>query len=175
MLQDCKYCKNEPPVNNTCYTVCGWGKYNYMYMCIPWRKSPFARSNSSTSASAVYRHHEQEKLWRAYEQCVREIEHGSFTPFVFFAFGGMGPLASYNRLADLLCEIFPTQKFCAYSVAVWVSPFFVQQFGVWEGLGLLRVVPASPLALTTLKWSWQRRSWLINCDITFFFYLLVSP
>ena len=52
-----------------------------------------------------YRRHEREKS-RAYEQRICEIEHGSFTPLIFSATGGMGPLAStfYKRLADRLSE-----------------------------------------------------------------------
>ena len=43
---------------------------------------------------------------RAYEQRVREVEHGSFTPLVFSAAGGMGPAADivYKKLASMLAE-----------------------------------------------------------------------
>ena len=43
---------------------------------------------------------------RAYEQRVREIEHGSFTPLVFSATGGMAPAATtaYKKLASLLAD-----------------------------------------------------------------------
>ena len=41
-----------------------------------------------------------------YEERIREIEHGSFTPLVFSCSGGMGPLATivYKRLASLISE-----------------------------------------------------------------------
>ena len=52
---------------------------------------------------ACYRRHEREKC-RAYEQRVREVERGSFTPLVFSISGGMGRAATvtYKRLASLL-------------------------------------------------------------------------
>ena len=48
-----------------------------------------------------YRKNELEKK-RAYEEHVREIEHGSFSPLVFSAAGGMGTIATvvYKRLAS---------------------------------------------------------------------------
>ena len=41
-----------------------------------------------------------------YEEHIREIEHGSFTPLVFSRSGGIGPLASivYRHLASLTSE-----------------------------------------------------------------------
>ena len=53
----------------------------------------------------AYHRHEAMKR-RAYEQRVREIEHGSFTPLVFTTSGGMGKSAmtTYKRLASLLAE-----------------------------------------------------------------------
>ena len=52
-----------------------------------------------------YRKNELKKK-RAYEERVREIEHGSFSPLVFSAAGGMGTIATvvYKRLASLLAE-----------------------------------------------------------------------
>ena len=43
---------------------------------------------------------------RAYDQRVREIEHGSFSPLVFSTTGGMGTTATvvYRRLASLISE-----------------------------------------------------------------------
>jgi len=42
-------------------------------------------------------------LKRAYESCIREVEHSTFTPLVFSATGGMGHEATifYKRLASL--------------------------------------------------------------------------
>ena len=67
--------------------------------------NPCARSNRQTSLQSTYRKHEQEKR-RQYEQRVREVEHGTFTPLVMSTTGGMGRAASvfYKRLASLLSE-----------------------------------------------------------------------
>ena len=42
---------------------------------------------------------------RAYEQRIREVEHGTFTPLVMSLTGGLGNAATvcYKRLASLLC------------------------------------------------------------------------
>ena len=67
--------------------------------------NPYALSNRKSSPAATYRKHENEKR-RAYEERIREVEHGSFTPLVFSAVGGMGAAAStfYQRLASTLSE-----------------------------------------------------------------------
>ena len=67
--------------------------------------NPLAPSNCRSSLTSTYRHHETQKR-RCYEQRVREIEHGSFTPLVFSATGGMAPGATimYKRLASLLAD-----------------------------------------------------------------------
>ena len=56
-----------------------------------------------TMLVSAYRKHEQEKC-RAYEERVREMEHGCFTPLVFLTSGGMGKAATivYKRLTNLL-------------------------------------------------------------------------
>ncbi len=54
------------------------------------------RSNIAT-CYPCYRKHEKIKK-RAYEQRVRDIEHGSFTPSLT---GGMGPVC-YKRLASMI-------------------------------------------------------------------------
>ena len=55
--------------------------------------NPFVRANSGSPPAALYRRHEREKI-RTYEQRVLEVEHGSFTPLVLSATGGMAPLAT---------------------------------------------------------------------------------
>ena len=60
----------------------------------------FTASNRSTTLAATFRRHEAEKR-RAYEKRICEVEHGSFTPLVFFSSGGMG---TYKHLAQLLSE-----------------------------------------------------------------------
>ena len=53
----------------------------------------FAQSHRNTSLSQCYKKNEQEKK-RTYDQRIREVEHGSFSPFVFSTSGGMGPNAN---------------------------------------------------------------------------------
>ena len=67
--------------------------------------NPLAPSDCRSSLTSTYRHHETQKR-RCYEQRVREIEHGSFTPLVFSATGGIAPGATimYKRLASLLAD-----------------------------------------------------------------------
>ena len=64
-----------------------------------------APSNCRSSLTATYRRHENIKK-RSYEQRIREVEHGSFTPLVFSASGGMAPAATitFKRLASLIAE-----------------------------------------------------------------------
>ncbi len=54
--------------------------------------------------SAIKKNESEKK--RCYEERIREIEHGSFTPLVLSASGGIGPAATivYKRLASLLSE-----------------------------------------------------------------------
>ena len=67
--------------------------------------NPYAPCYRNSSLAQGYRKNELEKK-RAYEERVREIEHGSFSPLVFSAAGGMGNIATvvYKRLASLLAE-----------------------------------------------------------------------
>ena len=56
---------------------------------------------------------------RMYEQRIRDVEMGSFTPLVFSTFGGMGSAATvaYKRLASMLS----TQRGQSYSSVVsWI-------------------------------------------------------
>ena len=64
-----------------------------------------APSNRKQSLASTYKKHERIKI-RAYEQRVREVEHGSFTPLVMSLTGGCGTAANirYKRLASLLAE-----------------------------------------------------------------------
>ena len=64
----------------------------------------FSTPMPSQTASR-YRKHESCKK-RAYEQRVREVEHGSFTPLVLSLTGGMGSSATvcYKRLASLIAQ-----------------------------------------------------------------------
>ena len=64
--------------------------------------NPFAQSYANSSISKCYRKHELDKK-REYEERVREIEHGSFSPLVFSTAGGMGP-TMYKRIASLIAD-----------------------------------------------------------------------
>ena len=65
--------------------------------------NPLVATNHQSHLSACFRSHDHEKR-RMYEQRVREVERGSFTPLAFSALGGMsGPTEiTYKRLASLL-------------------------------------------------------------------------
>ena len=67
--------------------------------------NPHAASNRQQCLAATYRRHERITI-RAYEQRVREVEHGSFTPLVMSLSGGCGNAAStcFKRLASMLAE-----------------------------------------------------------------------
>ena len=66
--------------------------------------NPFASSNNQP-IRVCYKKHENQKR-RAYNQRVVGVEHGSFTPLVLSATGGMGTAASicYKRIAAKLSE-----------------------------------------------------------------------
>lgn len=67
--------------------------------------NPHAPSNRQQNLTSTYRKHEKAKI-RAYEQRVREVEQGSFTPLVMSSTGGLGNAAKvcYKRLASMLAE-----------------------------------------------------------------------
>ena len=69
--------------------------------------NPFAHSYLNTSLAQCYRRNKLGKK-REYEERVREIEHGSFSPLVFSTTGGMGNTATvvYKRLASLHADKF---------------------------------------------------------------------
>jgi hypothetical protein len=65
--------------------------------------NPLAHTYRSLPLSTCHRRHEQEKK-RAYDQRIREVEHGCFSPLVFSVSGGMGPAANvvYKKLASMI-------------------------------------------------------------------------
>ena len=69
--------------------------------------NPLAHSYHNTSLANSYRKNEQEKC-QAYDQRVREVEHGCFSPLVLSVAGGMGPSATvvYKRLATMISTKF---------------------------------------------------------------------
>jgi len=105
-----------------------------------------APSNRSTTLSAAYCKHEQEKR-RAYEERVCEVEHGCFTPLVFSASSGMGKAATivYKHLANMLsvrCNI-PYPHFVQLTKP---SQVFVRPTGI-------QALP-SPVNSTIIPHSW---------------------
>ena len=77
----------------------------------------FVQSHVNTTITQCYRKNELEKK-RSYDERVREIEHGSFSPPVFSTSGGMGTTATvvYKRLASTN-TINPTVEHCTGSDA----------------------------------------------------------
>ena len=65
--------------------------------------NPFAYTYRNLHLMTCYRRNEQEKR-RAYDQRVREIEHGCFSPLVLSASGGMDSTAKvvYKKLASMI-------------------------------------------------------------------------
>ena len=55
--------------------------------------NPTAPSYRNTAASSLYKRFEHDKQYK-YEQCVRDVEMGSFTPLVFSTLWGMGAVAT---------------------------------------------------------------------------------
>ena len=67
--------------------------------------NPFAHSYRNTSLSQCYRQNKLEKK-RIYDERVREIEHGSFSPLVFSTSGGMSTTATvvFKRIASRIAR-----------------------------------------------------------------------
>ena len=84
------------------------GKYEKTYVDVR-VFNPIAPSNRNMTLSACYRKHEQEKK-RGYEQCIREVEHSSFTPLVLAATRSLRNEATtfYKHLASLLAQKWDT-------------------------------------------------------------------
>ena len=51
--------------------------------------NPFAKSNLHEKLDTAFKSHETAKK-REYNERVIQVEHGSFTPIVFSAYGGVG-------------------------------------------------------------------------------------
>ena len=77
--------------------------------------NPNALSYRGSSLSSLYRRLEKEKQ-RKYEQRIREVEIGCFTPLVFSTSEGMSTICDifFKRLASLLAD----KKYIAYSVVM---------------------------------------------------------
>ncbi len=65
--------------------------------------NPYAPCYRNSTQTQCYRKNELEKK-RCYEERIREIEHGSFTPLVLSAAGGVGPAATIVYKRSLISE-----------------------------------------------------------------------
>ena len=65
--------------------------------------NPHAPTNCSSAPRSINHHHKNVKK-HAYEARIREVEHGTFTPLVFSATGGIADQAIvfYKHLASLI-------------------------------------------------------------------------
>ena len=65
----------------------------------------FASSYASSPLAQCYRRAELDKK-RKYDERIREVENGTFSPLIFSSSGGMGPSATvvFKRIATLLSE-----------------------------------------------------------------------
>ena len=138
--------------------------------------NPLAPSNNQ-SMSTCYRKHEKMKK-RAYEQRIREVEHGSFTPLVFSATGGMGDAAKifYKRLVSMIAE----KSGSPYSTTlVWLrtrlsfSLLYAQQSSVFGGLGPQEGV----LVVVNFLLVWNLLQWRPDCELLSIYtlFLLLNP
>ena len=75
--------------------------------------NPNAPSYRASSLSSLYRRLEKEKQ-RKYEQRIREVEMGCFTPLVFSTFGGMSTIS--NIFSRDLLHCLPTKRM---SLMMW--------------------------------------------------------
>uniref|UniRef100_A0A1X7T6T1 Uncharacterized protein n=1 Tax=Amphimedon queenslandica TaxID=400682 RepID=A0A1X7T6T1_AMPQE len=86
-----------------------WTKVHVRVFC------PLSSYYQSKSLKQCYRNNELLKK-RKYEQRIREVEHGCFSPLVFSTSGGFGPVSALfiKRLATLHSEKFQR----SYSVTI---------------------------------------------------------
>ena len=108
--------------------------------------NPTASSYRATPVASLYRRFEKEKR-RKYEQRIREVEMGSFTPLVFSTFGGISGCTSifYKRLAYLLSlkrEVPYSSVMSGYVVAS-ASRCSAQQLRALGGRAPTVVVPSA--------------------------------
>ena len=80
--------------------------------------NPMAKRYVNQSMKKAYEINEKEKK-RHYNDRIMQLEHGTFTPLVFSATGGLGRECEkfYNRLASIISE----KRDCPYSLSVtWI-------------------------------------------------------
>ena len=119
--------------------------------------NPHAPSNCQQSLAGTYRKHERAKI-RAYEERVREVEHGSFTPLVMSLTGGCGNAASvvYKRLASMLAEKRDQPYSTTLASMRCKISFALLQSSIQciRGHALVVAVPSFSL-VSPLTWSWR--------------------
>ena len=86
--------------------------------------NPFVPSHASQTIQSTYRKNEKEKR-RQYEKRITDIEHGSFTPLVMSATGGLGPSAGvfYKRLACMISQKH-ISPYCETMKMIWCKLAF---------------------------------------------------
>jgi len=87
--------------------------------------NPFAPTHCSISLPQCYRCAELEKK-RKYEEWIREVEHGKFSPLVFPCTGGMGPLATAVYSCSIIREEWTVVQ---YSKTLFWLRFFPTSLG----------------------------------------------
>ena len=82
-----------------------WGNWHQQAFIDVRVFNPNAQTYRELQLASVYRRQEREKQ-RKYEQRIREVELGSFTPLIFSTSGGMAKstTVAYKRLASLLAS-----------------------------------------------------------------------
>ena len=91
-----------------------------------------ARRYAKQELSKTYQLNEKEKKHLCNER-IMQVEHGTFTPLVMSATGGMGRESSkfYSRLSELISE----KKESSYSiVAIWIGPKII--FSLIKSIGM---------------------------------------
>ena len=94
--------------------------------------NPNARRYAKQELSKTYQLNEKEKK-RLYNERIMQVEHGTFTPLVMSATGGMGRESSkfYSRLSELISE----KRESSYSiVATWIRRKII--FALIKSIGM---------------------------------------
>ena len=78
--------------------------------------SPFAKSHLNQKLDTAFSSNEDEKKWH-YNQRIIEVEHGSFSPFVFSPYGGNGREAE-RFLTELAQKLSDKKQQMDYSIVI---------------------------------------------------------
>ena len=82
-----------------------WGHNQQRAFFDVWVFNPFALRYHNNSLTQCYSRNELERR-RAYDERIRDIEHGSFSPLVFSTASGMDLTANvvYKRIASMIAD-----------------------------------------------------------------------